>query len=430
MRNAKSFRWFAEKRGLKTGHYNVRDVRAIIYGAMTTQKSMVDAFGWDSRYQVRGFEDVMTPALVVYPEFIASNIEQTVALLGGDADRWRVHIKTAKLGYTLRMMVERGICNFKCATTLELLVACECGAADVLAAYPMVGANARRLREISEQFPQVRISVLVENEEQARQWRGSRLGVFIDINSGMNRTGIEEAHAEAVCDLARATGEEGLEFRGLHYYDGHLRSTDEIERTKTAHQGYERLLEIARQVERSGIRVPEVITAGTPTLPCAASFAGFRNASFVHRISPGTVVYADASMLEQLPEKYGYRPAVLVMTRVVSHPREGIVTCDAGHKTVSADSGVPTCVVVGHSELTPLSPSEEHLPVQVAAGQAGPRVGEVLFLLPRHICPTVNNFDHALVARNGAIEAVEEVSARGRETPLLRPNGAAVSVGD
>ena len=397
---------------------------------MTTQKSMISEFAWDAKYRVSGFEDVMTPALVVYPEFIASNIERTVALLGGDADRWRVHIKTAKLGYTLRMMVERGVRNFKCATTLELLVACECGAADVLLAYPVVGANARRVREIAEQFPQVRMSVLVENAEQARQWRGSRLGVFIDINSGMNRTGIEEGHAEAVVELARAIGAEGLKFGGLHYYDGHLRSTDEIERTKAAHHGYERLLEVVRQVECSGIRVPEVITAGTPTLPCAASFARFRNASFVHRISPGTVVYADASMLDQLPEKYGYRPAVLVMTRVVSHPREGIITCDAGHKTVSADSGVPTCVVVGHPELTPLSPSEEHLPMQVAAGQAGARVGEVLFLLPRHICPTVNNFDHALVVRNGEIEAMEKVSARGRETPWMRPSVAPISASD
>src|SRR5580658_10315402 len=144
---------------------------------MTTQKSLISEFAWDEGYRVSNVDDVMTPALVVYPEFIASNIERTVALLGGDADRWRVHIKTAKLGYTLRMMVERGVRNFKCATTLELLVACECGAADVLVAYPVIGANARRVREIAEQFPEVRISVLAESREQLQQWHGSRPGV-------------------------------------------------------------------------------------------------------------------------------------------------------------------------------------------------------------------------------------------------------------
>jgi len=139
---------------------------------MSAQKSILSAFAWDHRYRVSGVEDVLTPALVVYPEFIASNIGRTLALLGGDADRWRVHSKTAKLGHTLRMLVERGVRNFKCATTLELLVACQRGAADVLLAYPSIGANARRVREIADQFPEVRISVLAENDEQILQWRG------------------------------------------------------------------------------------------------------------------------------------------------------------------------------------------------------------------------------------------------------------------
>src|SRR5216684_7807645 len=86
-------------------------LRAIIEAAMPVQKSMLSAFAWDHRYRVSGVEDVLTPALVVYPEFIASNIERTLALLGGDADRWRVHSKTAKLGHTLRMLVERGVRN-------------------------------------------------------------------------------------------------------------------------------------------------------------------------------------------------------------------------------------------------------------------------------------------------------------------------------
>jgi D-serine deaminase-like pyridoxal phosphate-dependent protein len=177
---------------------------------VSAKKTMINEFAWDPRYKVSGIEDVMTPALVVYPEIIASNIERTVELLEGHADRWRVHIKTAKLGYTLRMMVERSIRNFKCATTLELLVACQRGAADVLLAYPSIGANARRVREIAEQFADVRISVLAENAEQLQQWQGSRVGVFLDINPGMNRTGIEEGHGGQIFSLVRAIGVGGL----------------------------------------------------------------------------------------------------------------------------------------------------------------------------------------------------------------------------
>jgi D-serine deaminase-like pyridoxal phosphate-dependent protein len=387
---------------------------------MAAQKSILNQFEWDPRYRVSGIEDVLTPALVIYPEFIASNIEATLALLGGDADRWRVHIKTAKLGYTLRMLVERGIRNFKCATTLELLVACQLGAADVLLAYPSVGANARRAREIAEQFLQVRVSVLAENVEQIRQWRGSRLGIFLDINPGMNRTGVEQEHTDEVLELVRAVRDSGLEFHGLHYYDGQYGSLDERERTAAAHRGYDGLLQLAGEIERNGLVVPEVITAGTPTLPASLSYKNFRGRSFIHRVSPGTVVYNDATNLAQLPSEYGYRPAVLVLTRVVSRPRAGIITCDAGHKAVSADAGVPTCIVVGHPELTPLSPSEEHLPLALDGNAAGPQVGEALYLLPRHVCPTVNNFDCALLVRNGQIESVENVSARGREAPLLK----------
>ncbi len=391
---------------------------------------MLSEFAWDSRYNVSGGEDVLTPALLVYPEIVAANIDCTLALLRGDANRWRAHIKTAKLGYTLRMMVEHGIRNFKCATTLELLVACQCGAADVLLAYPTIGGNARRAREIAEQFSHVRISVLAENEEQIRQWQQTPVGIFLDINPGMNRTGVEQTHPGEIVALVNTIAAAGLEFRGLHYYDGHYGGTSEPQRTGAAHDGYDRLINVVSEIERSGKSVPEVITAGSPTFPCSLSYAGFRNASFVHRVSPGTVVYGDATSLALFPKEFGYQPAVLVLSRVVSRPCATIATCDAGHKSVSADAGVPTCLVVGHPELTPRSPSEEHLPMAVLEGPAGPKVGEMLYLLPRHICPTVNNFDCALLVRDGVIESVEQVSARGREAPLLRAANSAASASD
>jgi D-serine deaminase-like pyridoxal phosphate-dependent protein len=391
-------------------------------------QNMLSEFSWDPRYRISDNEGVLTPALVIYPDVIASNIEQTLKLLGGDGDRWRAHIKTAKLGFTLRMMVERGIRNFKCATTLELLVACQNGAVDVLLAYPVMAANARRAREIPQQFPDVRISVLAENNEQVRQWRGSPVGIFLDINPGMNRTGIEQSQSDKIVALARAIADAKLEFRGLHYYDGQFGGVAEGERTKAAHRGYDRLLEIVSELERSGISVQEVITSGTPTFPCSLSYEGFRRGKFLHRVSPGTVVYCDATSLEQLPKEYGYCPAALVLTRVVSAPHAGMITCDAGHKAVSADAGVPTCLVVGHPELTPLSPSEEHLPLAMKEGAMGPQVGEALYLIPRHVCPTVNNFDCALAVRDGEVESVESVTARGREAPLLGAADRTLSV--
>lgn len=182
---------------------------------MAPQKSMLHEFDWDQRYAVSRIEDVLTPALVMYPDFIAANIERTLELLAGDADRWRVHIKTAKLAHTLHMLAERGVRNFKCATTLELLTACRSGAVDVLLAYPAMGANAHRAQEIAQQFPDVRISVLAESEEQVQQWRSSRVGIFLDINPGMNRTGIDQNLSGKVVALVRAIADAGLEFLSL-----------------------------------------------------------------------------------------------------------------------------------------------------------------------------------------------------------------------
>ena len=380
---------------------------------------MVSDYPLDPACAVKSFDDILTPALLVYPDIIESNIDRTLHLLEGNADRWRAHIKTSKLAFTLKMLIARGVRNFKCATTLELLTACQSGATDILFAYPTVGANARRVREIAEQFPDIKISVLAENEDQIRQWQGSRVGIFIDINPGMNRTGIEQSRAADIQTLVGTIAKFGLSFRGLHYYDGHHGAFSEPERLAAAHVGYDRLMAIISVLERAGQKVPEVITAGTPTFAASLAYPGFRDASFVHRISPGTVVYCDATTFAQLPAAYGYKPAVLVAARVVSHPRPTIVTCDAGHKAVSADAGVPTCIALGHPELTGIGPSEEHLPLTVREGAEPPSVGEVLYLLPRHICPTVNMFDHALIIRNGAVESVERVTARGRENPAL-----------
>lgn len=369
-------------------------------------------------YRIAEMEEVMTPALAIYPEMVDANIATTIRLLGDDRNRWRPHVKTAKLAYTMRRFIEHGIRNFKCSTSLELATLCETGAADALIAYPLVGAGARRVRAIAESFPETQISALIESVEQIETWIESRVGLFIDVNPGMNRTGAAQDRADEIIRLAHAAGESGQRFRGLHYYDGHLAKYDMAERESLAHHGYDRLMKIVEALEQSGIPVEEVITAGTPAFPCSASYSRFKDASFIHRVSPGTVVYGDCTSLAQLPREYGYRPAAVVVSTVISHPAPHRVTCDAGHKTVSADSGVPTCQPIGRLDLSPSKPSEEHLPVDVSLSAKLPAIGETLYLVPAHICPTVNNFDHALIVAEGKIVGVERVTARGREAPV------------
>src|SRR6185503_5298642 len=182
------------------------------------------------------------------------NIQATIRMMDGDADRWRPHIKTAKIASVVARMVANGIRQFKCATTLELLTACQAGADDVLLAFAVSGANARRVLEIAKQFPNVRISVLIESPEQAAAWVGTPLGVFIDINPGMNRTGIGQDRVRDISGLAQTLGSA---FRGVHYYDGHVSATDPA----AAHAGYNQLLEIVNALAGEGHAPEEVITS-------------------------------------------------------------------------------------------------------------------------------------------------------------------------
>jgi D-serine deaminase-like pyridoxal phosphate-dependent protein len=363
-------------------------------------------------------EALRTPALVIDLDRVERNIGATLGLLDGEADRWRPHLKTAKLAFTMGRLVARGVRRAKCATTLELETACKAGLTDVVLAHAAHGPHVESVRRIAGEHPGTTISTLVEDAAMVAPWRGANISLLIDLNSGMDRTGMPLDRHDDVLALALAIREAGLRFAGLHMYDGHAASFAESERARRVHQGYDRLLALVERFRSAGIEVPEVVTAGTPAFPHAVGYSRLRDAGIAHRLSPGTVVYNDAKSLEQLPLDAGYAPAVFVLGRVVSHPLATRFTCDAGHKTVSADAGDPTCAVVGHPEYTPRHPSEEHLPVDVPAGTRLPPRGELLWLVPMHVCPTVNNFDHAVIVSGGAVQGVERVTARGRHAPM------------
>lgn len=366
-------------------------------------------------YRVTNAQALSTPALLIYAEMIDKNIDAALRMMKGDVNRWRPHLKTAKLGYTIKRMVERGVRAAKSSTTLELITALDAGMQDMVLAYPVMGANAARARQIAAAHPDRKIAALVEGPEQLEEWRGSSVGVFIDLNSGMNRTGISEDRFDEVLKFVGQVLRAGLKLRGLHHYDGHIHNADASGASgeATAQEGYAKLVELVAFLEKSGIEIEEVITSGTPAMPHALSFAGFNGGKFVHRVSPGTIIYNDRSSLKELPG-YGFVPAALVLSTVVSRPLPNRVTCDSGHKAVSADAGVPTCEVLGWPGLEGLKPSEEHLPLDVKSGKA-PERGELLYLIPTHVCPTVNNFDRAVIIRDGKVESIEPVTARGRE---------------
>lgn len=386
-------------------------------GKHSSGLSYAERLGSEDVYRIAGIEHMLTPALIIVGAAVDANIAATIKLAGGDPDRLRPHIKTAKLQRVVRRYVEFGIGNCKCATTREFEVACASGMRDVLVSYPMMGKNAQRIEEISARYPAVAVSVLVDHRDQIAQWDYST-GIFLDVNPGMDRTGVGPEQSEKVLELVRAIIESGRTFRGLHYYDGHLGSYEFEKRRALALHGYEQLSQLASRIEDAGVAVGEVITSGTFVFMFASAFAPLVQAKGTLRLSPGAAIYGDMNVMQQLPADFGFRPAMVVATRVVSHPRADLITCDAGLKAVAGFAGLPNCSVIGWPALQPQRMSEEHLTLQAPPNSVLPDLGSILYLVPRHAGLTVNNFDVALFKSPDGTFTLEPVSAQGHEPPI------------
>lgn len=372
------------------------------------QASLEDATAW-----IPSAALVPTPALSIVPSRVATNIDAAVTALDGDPGRWRPHVKTHKSRWVVQRLLDAGVRTFKCATPAELRMLCESGVDDVLVALAVVGPTARSVAAIAAEFPDVAVSVLVDRPEHMAPWRGTRVGVFLDLDVGMHRTGLPVDDPAAVLAVLRAADEHHVSIRGLHDFDGHLASLPFAEREAVLAANLRR---IAALVPLLAQHVPlgqaEVITGGTASFRWGRRDATIRAHGVIHRLGAGTIVFCDTTSIDQLrlPQ---LAPAVAVLASVLSAPVPGLVTCDAGSKAVSVDQGVPACAVAGHPGLVPQRPSEEHLPLQVAAGRQ-PEVGDLLVLLPRHVCTTVANFDQALLVEDGVLLAAEPVTARRR----------------
>ena len=353
---------------------------------------------------------LLTPCLSIDLVTARENIDRVLEAIG-DPSCWRPHLKTTKLPAIWSLLLEAGVERFKCATTREMAVLLELAPdADILLAHHLAPATGDRLARLAETFPEARLSALVETVEAVEALPPS-IGAFVDVDPGMHRSGIP------VTDMARisaVTEACGPRWRGIHYYDGHLRDEDESSRRARAHAGYDRLLEIDAALGGAS----ELITSGTPTFLHALTHARLAG-TLRHAVSPGTVVLHDlvSQRLEEVA-RLGLRPAAVVLAHVVSRPGEDLVTLNAGHKAISVDSGDPCCLALGHETLLPLHPSEEHLPVRVLEGPR-PEPGTLLALVPQHVCPTVNLARHALLVNGPDEDAVIVPVAAGGHEPTL-----------
>jgi D-serine deaminase-like pyridoxal phosphate-dependent protein len=352
-------------------------------------------------------EDLQTPTLLIDLDAVRHNLATMLHYLDGDVARWRPHVKTCKVPEVLELLLEAGVRRFKVATTREceqLVAAAGKRTIDVLFAMAQHGANLERVAAIAKKHKRHGFSMLSEAASHAQQVREAGLQVFLDLDPGFLRSGVPLRDRDAIAAVAAAAGP-GL--RGLHCYEGHLHGGPADERATATRAILAELVALARTLPSPG----EIVTSGTPTFAAALAYEPLR--AFDHTVSPGTVVYWDTRSSELGIE--GFACAVQVQARVIAAPAPDRVTLDAGSKAIDAAAGDPCAVALGPYHVRALRPSEEHLPMVVERGPSPP-LGTLLRLLPRHVCPTVNLADEAVLLENGRLRAVVPVRARGHET--------------
>ena len=262
----------------------------------------------------------------------------------------------------------------------------QCGVKDILLAYQPVGPNQARLRELAERYPDSQFGCLVDNEKTLRELAAELsdtdlvLNVWIDIDNGNKRSGIQPGTAAE--DLAKLISDTpGVRFAGLHVYDGQFGGLTPEARRAGADEAFAPVKTMVEQLAADGVPVPNVVAGGTPTFPVHAARAGVD-------LSPGTYSLWDMGYTAACPDQ-PFLCAAVLLTRVISQPGPNRLCLDLGHKAVASENPLDKRVrFLNAPEATCVGQNEEHLVIELPEGH-GLGVGDVLYGVPWHVCPTV-----------------------------------------
>jgi D-serine deaminase-like pyridoxal phosphate-dependent protein len=359
-------------------------------------------------FTIKNIDTIDSPALVIYKERVQQNIWLLKGMVNDNVALLRPHVKTNKISEVCGMMMAAGITKFKCATIAEAEMLAMINAPDVLLSYQPVGPKVIRLATLVEKYPSTTFSCVIDNIQAAEylsnifSQKKLSLNVFIDLNTGMNRTGILPAHATQLFEAVELLP--AIKIIGLHGYDGHIRDTDVRQRKHNVDIAFSKVGILAATIEAVTKRPLVIVAGGSPTFPV---YAEQRNVE----CSPGTFVFWDWGYKHTMPdEPFDY--AALVISRVISIVDEQTITTDLGHKSVAAENPFPRVHFLNAPDVTAISQSEEHLVAKVPDGSLF-KIGDVLYGVPVHICPTVALYEKAIVIENNI--AVDEWKVISRD---------------
>lgn len=359
-----------------------------------------------------------TPCLLVDADIAKKNIARTQAAVSACGCGLRPHIKTHKMPYFANLQLAAGAQGITCAKVSEAEVMADGGADDIFIAYPMVGDfRIQRALELKKRLR--RLILAVDSLEGARALNqaagrdGTTLEVRLEIDTGAKRTGVA---GERYLELGRAVAAmPHLALTGIYTFKSLILKGQPTEDNQAAALEEAQLMHhMAQRLGEAGIDIREVSAGSTPTGLQAA------RTGLVSEVRPGTYIFGDWMLTREHCAEFE-DIAVRMYATVVSAPASDYAVIDGGTKTFPMD--VPLGPYPGYAipigadgapdeNLQLRRMNEEHGILTAQNGSTGLEVGQLLELVPIHVCTAVNLQNSVFVWEDGALRRMP-VAARG-----------------
>lgn len=353
---------------------------------------------------------VDTPSLALDLTAFEANLRAMQAWADRHEVALRPHAKAHKCPQIALRQVAlgaRGICCQKVSEALPFVAA---GIRDIHISNEVAGAAKMTL--LGQLARAAKISVCVDNAQNLAQLSaamvqvGAEIDVLVEVDVGQGRCGVsDDATVLALAQQARALP--GLNFAGLQAYHGsvqHYRTREE--RATVSRQAARIAASYAQLLRESGIACDTITGGGTGSVE-------FDAASGVYtELQAGSYAFMDGDYgANEWGGPLNFQNSLFLLSTVMSTPTPDRVVLDAGLKSASAECGPPA--VYGESGLTCTAINDEHSVVRVEPGATAPALGSVLRLVPAHVDPTFNLHDGLVVFKDGVVQDIWEISARG-----------------
>lgn len=355
-------------------------------------------------------QDLDTPALVIDLDRMEANIRRMQSFFDGVEAKLRPHVKTHKAPGLARRQIEAGARGVTCAKLGEGEAMVEGGITDILIANQVVGEP--KVSRLVELCRRAQVTVAVDDPENIRQLdarareAGVQVNVLVELDVGGHRCGVQPGR-EALELTREVLRHKGLRFRGLMGYEGFcVLVKDRAERKKKAEGAMQKLLDSVAMVRQAGIVVEVVSCAGTGTYDISGALPG------ITEVQAGSYILMDSTY--SAIEGMAFEQALSLVSQVVSlrQPRQAVI--DAGLKTLTAEFGTPTLKDLPGAHLQALH--EEHGIVRADDPNLSFEPGQKVEVIPSHVCTTCNLHDAFIGVRDGRVEEIFPITARGRST--------------